>query len=75
MFCSTRVIREFVIAGDTAKIKLTIQALVTDFVYSVSPNARNGGLIGLAATSISLAGVRGTRHATHPFIHCGLRQP
>ncbi|KAF9967729.1 hypothetical protein BGZ70_008477 [Mortierella alpina] len=51
-----RVIREFVIAGDTAKIKLTIQALVTDFVYSVSPNARNGGLIGLAATSISLAG-------------------
>ncbi|KAG0212250.1 hypothetical protein BGX28_006603 [Mortierella sp. GBA30] len=51
-----RVIREFVHAGDTAKIKLTIQALVTDFVYSVSPNARNGGLIGLAATSISLAG-------------------
>ncbi|KAG0371391.1 hypothetical protein BGZ54_000018 [Gamsiella multidivaricata] len=51
-----RVIREYVIANDTAKIKLTIQALVTDFVYSVSPNARNGGLIGLAATSISLAG-------------------
>ncbi|KAF9902278.1 hypothetical protein EC991_005073 [Linnemannia zychae] len=51
-----RVIREYVIANDTAKIKLTIQALVSDFVYSVSPNARNGGLIGLAATSISLAG-------------------
>ncbi|KAG0056174.1 hypothetical protein BGZ83_006083 [Gryganskiella cystojenkinii] len=50
-----RVIREYVQAGDTAKIKLTIQALVADFVYSVSPNARNGGLIGLAATSISLA--------------------
>ncbi|KAF9330062.1 hypothetical protein BGZ91_000285 [Linnemannia elongata] len=49
-----RVIREYVIANDTAKIKLTIQALVSDFVYSVSPNARNGGLIGLAATSISL---------------------
>ncbi|KAF9924331.1 hypothetical protein FBU30_005669 [Linnemannia zychae] len=51
-----RVIREYVLANDTAKIKLTIQALVADFVYSVSPNARNGGLIGLAATSISLAG-------------------
>ncbi|KAF9143741.1 hypothetical protein BGX30_014899 [Mortierella sp. GBA39] len=49
-----RVIREYVIANDAAKIKLTIQALVSDFVYSVSPNARNGGLIGLAATSISL---------------------
>ncbi|KAF9135386.1 hypothetical protein BGW39_003183 [Mortierella sp. 14UC] len=51
-----RVIREYVLANDTAKIKLTIQALVSDFVYSVSPNARNGGLIGLAATSISLGG-------------------
>ncbi|KAF9097728.1 hypothetical protein BGX29_007956 [Mortierella sp. GBA35] len=51
-----RVIRDYVLANDTAKIKLTIQALVADFVYSVSANARNGGLIGLAATSISLAG-------------------
>jgi len=46
-----------VIAGEREKIKLTISALVADFVYSVSANARNGGLIGLAATSISLAGV------------------
>lgn len=53
-----RVIREYVIAHDAAKIKLTIQALVSDFVYSVSANARNGGLIGLAATSISLGPVR-----------------
>lgn len=45
------------IAGEREKIKLTISALVADFVYSVSANARNGGLIGLAATSISLAGV------------------
>ncbi|KAF9083681.1 PtdIns(3,5)P(2) sythesis regulation factor, partial [Mortierella sp. AD031] len=51
-----RVIRDYVLANDTAKIKLTIQALVADFVYSVSANARNGGIIGLAATSISLAG-------------------
>ncbi|KAF8981372.1 hypothetical protein BGZ52_002937 [Haplosporangium bisporale] len=51
-----RIIREYVIAGEREKIKLTISALVADFVYSVSANARNGGLIGLAATSISLAG-------------------
>ncbi|KAF9915942.1 PtdIns(3,5)P(2) sythesis regulation factor [Lobosporangium transversale] len=36
------------------KIAKTISALVEDFVYSLSPNARNGGLIGLAAASISL---------------------
>ncbi|KAF9586285.1 hypothetical protein BGW38_007416 [Lunasporangiospora selenospora] len=50
------IIREYAHTNDTSKIKLTISALVADFVYSVSPNARNGGLIGLAATSISLAG-------------------
>ncbi|KAF9362631.1 hypothetical protein BGX34_005773, partial [Mortierella sp. NVP85] len=49
-----RIIREYVAEKESAKIKLTIQALVADFVNSVSPNARNGGLIGLAATSISL---------------------
>ncbi|KAI8354946.1 vacuolar protein 14 C-terminal Fig4p binding-domain-containing protein [Mortierella sp. GBAus27b] len=49
-----RIIREYVAENEPAKIKLTIQALVADFVNSVSPNARNGGLIGLAATSISL---------------------
>jgi vacuole morphology and inheritance protein 14 len=51
-----------VLAKDNAKIKLTIQALVSDFVYSVSPNARNGGLIGLAATSISLGVVSINKH-------------
>ncbi|KAI1306433.1 hypothetical protein EDD11_004764 [Mortierella claussenii] len=55
-----RVIREYVRDNDATKIKLTIQALVADFVYSVSPNARNGGLIGLAATSISLGGTVST---------------
>ncbi|KAH8547463.1 vacuolar protein 14 C-terminal Fig4p binding-domain-containing protein [Umbelopsis sp. PMI_123] len=31
-----------------------IDTLVQDFVYSNNPNARNGGLIGLAATAIAL---------------------
>lgn len=58
------------IAGEREKIKLTISALVADFVYSVSANARNGGLIGLAATSISLAGV-GFRSNIYIYIFLG----
>ncbi|KAF9168300.1 hypothetical protein DFQ26_009519 [Actinomortierella ambigua] len=49
-----RIVREYVINNETTRIRLIIDVLVQDFVYSVSPNARNGGLIGLAATSISL---------------------
>ncbi|KAG0226910.1 hypothetical protein BGW41_004018 [Actinomortierella wolfii] len=49
-----RIVREYVINNETTRIRLIIDMLVQDFVYSVSPNARNGGLIGLAATSISL---------------------
>ncbi|KAF9969664.1 hypothetical protein BGZ73_007910, partial [Actinomortierella ambigua] len=49
-----RIVREYVINNETTRIRLIIDVLVQDFVYSVSANARNGGLIGLAATSISL---------------------
>lgn len=34
-----------------------IDTLVQDFVYSTNSNARNGGLIGLAATAIALGPV------------------
>ncbi len=37
---------------DHARIKLTIQYLTNDFVYSVHSNVRNGGLIALAAIGI-----------------------
>ncbi|GAB5587454.1 hypothetical protein Unana1_02354 [Umbelopsis nana] len=36
------------------RITQIIDTLVQDFVYSNNPNARNGGLIGLAATAIAL---------------------
>lgn len=39
------------------RITQIIDTLVQDFVYSNNPNARNGGLIGLAATAIALGPV------------------
>lgn len=36
------------------RIESLISVLTTDFTYSIVPNSRNGGLIGLAATAIAL---------------------
>lgn len=48
-------IREALVAEDRDKIKLIIDQLCRDFAYAVHhPNARNGGLIGLAAAAIAL---------------------
>lgn len=41
-------------AKSSERITQIIDTLVQDFVYSNNPNARNGGLIGLAATAIAL---------------------
>ncbi|OZJ05817.1 hypothetical protein BZG36_00950 [Bifiguratus adelaidae] len=41
-------------AATPDKVKPLIDALIHDFVYSVQPNAKNGGLIGLAAATIAL---------------------
>lgn len=49
-----RIVREFVAANDLARLRLLIESLTQDFAYSVSVNARNGGLIALAATAIAL---------------------
>ncbi|CDH58370.1 vacuole-associated enzyme activator complexcomponent [Lichtheimia corymbifera JMRC:FSU:9682] len=40
--------------NNPARITEIIETLVQDFVYSNNSNARNGGLIGLAATAIAL---------------------
>jgi hypothetical protein len=45
-------------AKSSERITQIIDTLVQDFVYSNNPNARNGGLIGLAATAIALGSVR-----------------
>lgn len=44
-------------AKSPERITQIIDTLVQDFVYSNNPNARNGGLIGLAATAIALGPV------------------
>ncbi|KAF8475720.1 vacuolar protein 14 C-terminal Fig4p binding-domain-containing protein [Kalaharituber pfeilii] len=50
-----RVIRDCIEQEDHDKIKAIIHELCHDYAYSVhQPNARNGGLIGLAAASIAL---------------------
>ncbi|KAG9249147.1 vacuolar protein 14 C-terminal Fig4p binding-domain-containing protein [Calycina marina] len=50
-----RVIRDHVANKDFDKIKKIIQQLCNDFAYQVNaPNARNGGLIGLAGAAIAL---------------------
>ncbi|KAK9246028.1 vacuolar protein 14 C-terminal Fig4p binding-domain-containing protein [Lipomyces tetrasporus] len=48
-------IRQCVEDGDDAKIRTIVDQLCHDFAYAVhQPNARNGGLIGLAASAIAL---------------------
>lgn len=50
-----RVVKEAVNDGDTEKIQLIIKQLRNDYAYAVhQPNARYGGLIGLAAVAIAL---------------------
>ena len=53
-----RVVRDLAQENKTQKIDEIIQQLQKDFTYAVNyPNARNGGLIGLAATAIGLGTV------------------
>ncbi|KAK9430411.1 vacuolar protein 14 C-terminal Fig4p binding-domain-containing protein [Lipomyces doorenjongii] len=50
-----KTIRQCVEDGDDAKIRTIVDQLCHDFAYAVhQPNARNGGLIGLAASAIAL---------------------
>ncbi|KAL1956201.1 hypothetical protein VTO42DRAFT_7548 [Malbranchea cinnamomea] len=50
-----KVIRDAVAKGDNAKVKAIVDHLCHEYAYAVhQPHARNGGLIGLAATSIAL---------------------
>lgn len=59
--CFSRLVREFVISDDPAKIRRILKILGEDFALSNHPNARKGGSIGLAATAIGLGKVRRTR--------------
>ncbi|KAL1865251.1 hypothetical protein VTK73DRAFT_5434 [Phialemonium thermophilum] len=50
-----RLIRELVASKDYAKVQSILDQLCNEYAYAVhQPNARNGGLIGLAAAAIAL---------------------
>ncbi|KAJ1548127.1 hypothetical protein HK096_004313 [Nowakowskiella sp. JEL0078] len=49
-----KLIRDSQAASDNHKVKSIIITLVNDFTYSTAPNAKNGGLIALAAVAIAL---------------------
>ncbi|UZO23063.1 uncharacterized protein OCT59_015409 [Rhizophagus irregularis] len=49
-----KLIREYSASKETERVRAILDKLVQDFAYSVNANARNGGLIGLAAASIAL---------------------
>jgi len=50
------VARAILRAGDRAKLDALVSTLVNDFVAMPMPNHRKGGLIGLAAVTVALAG-------------------
>ncbi|KAI9207645.1 putative vacuole-associated enzyme activator complex component [Polychytrium aggregatum] len=49
-----RVVRELAAAHEPHKITQLLNGLIHDFAYSGVPNARNGGLISLAAAAVAL---------------------
>lgn len=54
MHLPRRMVRECLGTGDQSRIYAILKLLIDDFAYSVVPNARNGGLIALAAVAIAL---------------------
>lgn len=69
-----QVIKDCLEDGNRAKIDTIIQQLSADFAYAIhNPNARNGGLIGLAAAAIAL-GQHEVSHylddIVHPVLAC-----
>lgn len=58
-----RVVREASANHEYERIAKIVDQLCHDYAYAVhQPHARNGGLIGLAAASIALGSVGGTRY-------------
>ena len=57
VFLIHRLVREYVAANQPGKIKHILKVLGEDFALSHYPNARKGGVIGLAATAIALGKV------------------
>ncbi|KAH6575587.1 hypothetical protein BASA62_001830 [Batrachochytrium salamandrivorans] len=49
-----KLVRDALVVNDDARICAILVVLAHEFAYSVVPNTRNGGLIGLAAAAIAL---------------------
>ncbi|KAI8917713.1 vacuolar protein 14 C-terminal Fig4p binding-domain-containing protein [Powellomyces hirtus] len=68
-----RLIRDSLLASDHGRVSLILTALIDDFAYSSLPNARNGGLIALAAAAIALGTAELCRHLdaiVPPILSC-----
>ena len=68
------VIRGYLQEGDRESIRAIIDQLCRDFAYAIhKPNARNGGLIGLAAAAIALGQSEVVQYLddiVHPVLAC-----
>ncbi|KAF5097758.1 hypothetical protein D0Z00_002277 [Geotrichum galactomycetum] len=68
------VIRGYLQEGDRESIRAIIDQLCRDFAYAIhKPNARNGGLIGLAAAAIALGQAEVVQYLddiVHPVLAC-----
>ncbi|TPX68575.1 hypothetical protein SpCBS45565_g03061 [Spizellomyces sp. 'palustris'] len=68
-----RLIRDALTTSDHARISAILRTLIDDFAYSSLPNARNGGLIALAAAAIALGIADLSRHLdaiVPPILSC-----
>ncbi|KAI9095262.1 vacuolar protein 14 C-terminal Fig4p binding-domain-containing protein [Phlyctochytrium arcticum] len=68
-----RLIRDAISVPDHARVSGLLRTLIDDFAYSSLPNARNGGLIALAAGAIALGTVNLSRHLdgiVPPILSC-----
>ncbi|KAI9332131.1 vacuolar protein 14 C-terminal Fig4p binding-domain-containing protein [Zopfochytrium polystomum] len=68
-----KLVREALVNNDHQRISSIVISLIQDFAYSAGANARNGGLIALAATSIALGSSELSRYLDDivpPVISC-----
>ncbi|KAJ3020188.1 hypothetical protein HKX48_001188 [Thoreauomyces humboldtii] len=68
-----RLIRDALQASDHTRVASILNGLIDDFAYSSLPNARNGGLIALAAAAIALGSAELCAHLdaiVPPILSC-----
>jgi hypothetical protein len=51
---TNRIVRGYVSANELRRVEVLIDYLTGEFTFALLPNARNGGLIALAAVTIAL---------------------